>query len=94
MQTIRSSYLEAQSPRQAFYWVSIRSVPEGYLVEKISGARQSILDERGWRVSTMEEAVSLYCRILREKTRINRKRRVYRVVADIGKPAEGEDWKD
>ena len=73
---------DSNSPRKAFYRLSIYEKEEGgYLIEKSSGAGGSVLDRRRWEKQTREEADRMFRSIIREKTNPGRKSpRRYRIV--------------
>jgi len=73
---------DSNSPRKAFYRLSIYEKEEGgYLIEKSSGAGGSVLDRRRWEKQTREEADRMFRSIIREKTNPARKSpRRYRIV--------------
>jgi len=79
--TIKEVYLKANSPRDAFYILSIRKISEGYLVCKQSGANGKVYHKEAWFRETLEEAESFFKKKILKKTDPNRKSiRKYRVV--------------
>ena len=73
---------DSNSPRKAFYRLSIYEKEEGgYLIEKSSGAGGRVLDRRRWEKPTREEADWMFRSIIRKKTNPVRKSpRHYRIV--------------
>ncbi len=70
---LRKVTLKAQSPRNAFYVLSLERITDGYLVRKKSGGNGKILSREAWFRENLPEAEKLFVRILREKTNPNRK---------------------
>ena len=78
---LKSVYLEAESPRRAFYKLSLKKITDGYLVCKESGANGKVLHREAWFRETLREAERLFERKLLQKTSVLRKSpRRYRPV--------------
>jgi len=78
--TIKEVYLKADSPREAFYVLSIKKITDGYLVCKQSGAKGKVYHKEAWFRETLEDAESLFKKKILKKTDPNRKSiRKYRV---------------
>ena len=81
-EVLRSTLLRAKSPKRAFYNLAIIKITDGYLVRKESGAGNKVLHREAWFRETLEGAVRLYEKILREKTNPKRRSpRKYTVVS-------------
>ena len=84
---IKRVYLEADSPRRAFYELTLEEITDGYLVRKRSGASDKVLHRECWFRERFEEAEKLFERIVRKKTTPGRKR-TYRPVPEGKAPAQ------
>ena len=81
-QLIKSVYLEAESPKRAFYVLALKKIADGYLVCKESGAEGKVLHREAWFRETLTEAERLFERKLLQKTRVSRRSpRKYKPVA-------------
>ena len=81
---LKIAYLEApESPRRAFYLLWIEKTRRGFRVCKESGvgAGCATLHRKAWECDTIEEAEKLFAKVVRRKTRPNRKSpRQYREI--------------
>ena len=80
--TLKHAYLEAESPKRAFYDISIVENTGYYWVVKESGiADSNTLDSRKWPFSDYVSAQKLFKKKIREKInpRSNRKR-IYNII--------------
>jgi hypothetical protein len=81
---LKIAYLEApESPRRAFYLLWIEKTGRGFRVCKESGvgAGCTTLHRKAWEFDTIEEAEKLFSKVVRRKTRPNRKSpRQYRAI--------------
>jgi len=76
--------LKAQSPRNAFYVLSLERITDGYLVRKKSGGNGKVLSREAWFRENLSEAEKLFTKILREKTNPCRKKPRRYVVEPSG----------
>lgn len=77
---IQHVYLRADSERAAFYLLFLEEEKGRYFVRKISGGADAIGDERQWEETSIDLAYKRFAKIIRDKTRDNRKSpRKYRV---------------
>ncbi len=74
------TYLEAESPRHAWYQLRMIQLAEGFVVEKKSGSRGHKAHTEAWFRWEPAAARKVYDKILRAKTKTGRKR-VYREVS-------------
>ena len=72
-EVLKSVYLEAESPRKAFYVLTLRKITDGYLVCKESGAKGKVLHREAWFRETLIEAERLFERKLLQKTKASRR---------------------
>lgn len=73
--------LKAQSPRNAFYTLTLERITDGYIVRKASGGNGKVYDKEAWFRENLADAERMFSKILREKTDPNRKRpRKYQVA--------------
>ena len=79
---IRCAHLVApESRRRAFYKIWIEESGSGFRVCKESGASGQVWDRRAWELHSIEDAVRLFERRVREKTNPETKRpRTYQQV--------------
>ena len=81
-QVIKRVYLEANSPRKAFYALALVRITDGYLVCKESGAMGKVLHKEAWFRESLEEAERLFEKKVLQKTVGNRRSsRRYVIVA-------------
>jgi len=77
-QLIYSDYLTAnESPKKAFYKISLIQDNDRFSVKKESGAKGKTLDIREWVFDDIEIAATFYKRKIRQKLNPNRKNRKY-----------------
>ena len=72
-EVIKSVYLEAESPKRAFYVLTLRRITDGYLVCKESGAEGKVLHREAWFRETLIEAEKLFERKRLQKTKTSRR---------------------
>jgi len=78
---LKKANLRAQSPRNAFYMLTLEQITDGYLVRKKSGGNGVVLHREAWYRENLSDAEKLFARILKRKTNPNSKRkRKYLVV--------------
>ena len=78
---LKKANLRAQSPRNAFYILTLEQITDGYLVRKESGGNGMVFNREAWYRESFADAEKLFLRILKKKTNPNRKsRRKYVVV--------------
>ena len=71
---LKIAYLEAsESPRKAFYLLWIEPKGQGFRLCKESGAGSVTLHRKAWECETIEDAEKLFAKLIRQKTRANRK---------------------
>jgi len=73
------TYLEAESPRHAWYQIRMIQLAEGFVVEKKSGSHGHKAHTEAWFRWETAAARKVYDKILKAKTKTGRKR-VYREV--------------
>ena len=79
---IKSAHLVANSPKKAFYDLSLVEDQGRYYVQKESGAGDKILDRRVWPMPDLRRAILKYNQILKEKLNPERNsKRHYQKVA-------------
>ncbi len=76
---LRKTYLEAESPRYAWYQITMIQLVEGFVIEKKSGCQGRKPHTDAWFRWESFAATETYDKILRRKTKPGRKR-VYRQV--------------
>lgn len=64
---IRSEYLEADSPKKAFYRLMIEECQGQYTIVKESGCAGKIMDRRRWPTKNLETAEKKFNKILEGK---------------------------
>lgn len=69
--------LYANSPKKAFYYLSLVFENCSYIVEKKSGANGKILDQRKWIQRDRERAGIFFANKLLQKLSSNRKRQYF-----------------
>ena len=72
--TLRQVELGATSPQSARYVLRLLELREGFVIEKVSGARGRRPQSEAWFRWTRQEAERDFEKILRRKTRPGRKR--------------------
>ena len=76
--------LIAQSPRNAFYELTLERIREGFLVRKASGGNGKIYNREAWFRENLDEEEKTFVRILNEKTNPQRRRpRKYLVASQV-----------
>ena len=71
---LKIAHLEAsESPRNAFYLLWIEPKGQGFRLCKESGAGCTTLHRKAWECETIEEAEKLFSKLIRQKTRADRK---------------------
>ena len=70
---LRKVTLKAQSPRNAFYVLTLERITDGFLIRKASGANSRGYDPEAWFRESLSDAERMFMKILREKTNPNRK---------------------
>jgi len=70
---LRKVTLKAQSPRNAFYVLTLERITDGFLIRKASGANGRVYDREAWFRESLPDAEKLFGRIFREKTNPNRR---------------------
>ena len=76
---LKQTYLEAESPRHAWYQITMIQLTEGFVIEKCSGCQGRKPHIEAWFRWESLAANEVYDRILKTKTKLGRKR-VYRKV--------------
>ncbi|MBW2021254.1 MAG: hypothetical protein JRI39_15140 [Deltaproteobacteria bacterium] len=71
---LRKITLKAQSPRNAYYVLTLERVTDGFLIRKASGANGRVYDREAWFRERLSDAERMFMKILREKTNLNRRR--------------------
>lgn len=71
---LKQSYLEADSPKKAFYRIKITEDMGKYTVKKESGCNAKILHKQAWNFDNQEDALKFYNKKIKEKTKRGRKR--------------------
>lgn len=61
------------SPKKAFYSLSLEVDFGQYLIRKESGIASKVLDRREWRYHSLEDAEKSFNRIIHQKTKLDRK---------------------
>ena len=72
--TIKSVYLEADSPKKAFYAIKIVENMGSYSIVKKSGCNGKVMHSQSWVANSYSEAIKFFEKKLREKTKKGRKR--------------------
>ena len=72
-EVLKKVTLKAQSPRNAFYVLTLERITDGFLIRKASGANGRVYDREAWFRESLSDAEKLFGRILREKTNPNRR---------------------
>ena len=80
---LRKVTLKAQSPRNAFYVLTLERITDGFLIRKASGANGRVYDREAWFRESLSDAERMFTKILREKTNPCRKRPRRYVVASV-----------
>lgn len=78
---IKSIYLEADSAKNAYYYIRIEEYMGVYCVIKESGANGKMLDRRKWPMDNYAKAMEFYKKKLKQKFDPRRKTRIYRKAA-------------
>lgn len=71
---VKSAYLVAKSPKEAFYRIKIVEDMGKYSVHKESGIRAKTLHKQAWEFDSIDKAYAFYNRKIREKTKSGRSR--------------------
>ena len=81
-ETIKSAYLEAESPKKAFYDIRIEWNAGFFTVVKRSGlANDRVLDKRKWTFNDYVSAEKRFKKKLREKINPrSRRKRIYNII--------------
>lgn len=78
---LRSIRLVADSPRKAWWQLSIIECYGHYSLIKKSGIKTGLLDTRKWPMKNYEKALKTFEKKVKIKLDPNRKKRVYKVAA-------------
>lgn len=79
---LRQIYLIADSPRKAWWQLSIEECLGNYFLIKRSGIKSGLLDQRKWGVENYEKCLKLFDKKVKSKLNPNRKsKRIYKVAA-------------
>lgn len=81
---LKKANLRAQSPRNAFYRLTLEQITDGYLIRKKSGGNGVVLHREAWYRENLSDAEKLFARILKQKTNPNSKRKRKYVLESCG----------
>jgi hypothetical protein len=78
---VRKIRLVADSPRKAWWSLSIVECYGHYFLIKKSGTKSGLLDTRKWPAKNYDKALKIFEKKVKLKTDPKRKKRVYKVAA-------------